>query len=89
MRVPVIRSVGLSKCYGGFSALKDLDLEVAQGEWSAFSAPTGRERPQQSAFCLLGLNGRDVSSGPVGEGGETVAGEVGVSALASCHGQDQ
>ena len=39
--VPVIRSVGLSKRYGDFSALKDLDLEVAQGEVISFLGPNG------------------------------------------------
>ena len=41
MGVPVIRSVGLSKRYGDFSALKDLDLEVAQGEVVSFLGPNG------------------------------------------------
>jgi ABC-2 type transport system ATP-binding protein len=41
MRVPVIRSVGLSKLYRGFFALKDLGLEVAQGEVVGFLGPNG------------------------------------------------
>jgi len=46
-------------------------------------------RLKPSRFVLFGLNGRGVGSGPVGEGGETLATEVRVSTLASSHSQDQ
>jgi len=54
MGVPVIRSVGLSKRYGDFYALKDLDLEVAQGEMVGFLGPNGAGKTK-TIRLLLGL----------------------------------
>src|SRR5450759_4578841 len=48
-----------------------------------------RLRLSPGRFGLLDLTGRGVGSGPVAEGGETLAGEVRVNTFASRHGQDQ
>ena len=45
----MIEFQGLSKVYGGFNAVKPLNLTVKRGEVSASSAPTAPARPPPSA----------------------------------------
>jgi ABC-type multidrug transport system ATPase subunit len=41
MSVPAMRAVGLSKRFGTFEALRDLNLEVARGEVLGYLGPNG------------------------------------------------
>lgn len=41
MGAPAIRTEGLSKRYGSVDVLRDLDLEVAEGEVVGYLGPTG------------------------------------------------
>jgi ABC-2 type transport system ATP-binding protein len=54
MGVPAIQSVGLSKRYGDFYALRGLDLEVARGEVVGFLGPNGAGKTT-TIRLLLGL----------------------------------
>lgn len=54
MKQIAIRTVGLSKSYGGVDALKDLDLEVAPGEVLGYLGPNGAGKTT-TIRLLLGL----------------------------------
>ncbi len=54
MAVPAIRTHGLSKRYGSFDALANLDLEVAQGEVLGYLGPNGAGKTT-TIRLLLGL----------------------------------
>ena len=54
MEIPVIRTSGLSKRYGDFYALKDLDLEIAAGEVVGYLGPNGAGKTT-TIRLLLGL----------------------------------
>lgn len=41
MGKPAIRTEGLSKRYGNVDALRDLDLEISQGEVVGYLGPNG------------------------------------------------
>lgn len=45
MRTPVIRADGLTKTYGTVPALRDLDLEVAEGEVFGYLGTNGAGNP--------------------------------------------
>jgi len=38
---PILRIAGLRKCFGGFTALHDIDLKVAEGEFLTIVGPSG------------------------------------------------
>lgn len=54
VEIPVIRTSGLSKRYGDFYALKDLDLEIAAGEVVGYLGPNGAGKTT-TIRLLLGL----------------------------------
>lgn len=54
MGVPVVRTEGLSKYYGSAAALKDLDLEIAEGEVVGYLGPNGAGKTT-TIRLLLGL----------------------------------
>lgn len=55
VRTPVIRTEGLSKCYGGKYAVKDLDLEIYPGEIFGLLGPNGAGKTT-TTLMLLGLS---------------------------------
>ncbi len=70
---PFLRVRGLNKSFGAFRALKDIDLEVARGEFVCFLGPSGCGKttllraiagldPQDSG--TIEIAGRDVSQAP-------------------------
>ena len=40
-QAPYLRLAGIRKDFGGFSALKGIDLDIAQGEFVCFLGPSG------------------------------------------------
>lgn len=54
MGAPAIRTKGLSKRYGSVSALRDLDLEIAEGEVVGYLGPNGAGKTT-TIRLLLGL----------------------------------
>jgi iron(III) transport system ATP-binding protein len=73
---PFLRIEGLSKRFGTFTALKDIDLEVRRGEFVCFLGPSGCGKttllraiagldPQDGGKVILA--GRDVSDAPPAE----------------------
>ena len=54
MGVPAIRTEGLTKRYGAVEVLKDLDLEVAEGEVVGYLGPNGAGKTT-TIRLLLGL----------------------------------
>jgi ABC-2 type transport system ATP-binding protein len=54
MGAPAIRTTGLSKRYGAVSALRDLDLEIAEGEVVGYLGPNGAGKTT-TIRLLLGL----------------------------------
>ena len=54
MKPPAIRAKGLTKRYGNFNALKDLDLEVPRGEVLGYLGPNGAGKTT-TIRLLLGL----------------------------------
>ena len=56
MGTSVIRADGLSKNYGAVPALRNLDLEVADGEVIGYLGPNGPARRPRSG-CCWGLSG--------------------------------
>jgi iron(III) transport system ATP-binding protein len=73
---PFLRIEGLSKRFGTFTALKDIDLEVRRGEFVCFLGPSGCGKttllraiagldPQYGGKVILA--GRDVSDAPPAE----------------------
>ena len=73
---PFLRVKGLSKSYGAFQALKDIDLEVMRGEFVCFLGPSGCGKTTLLR-AIAGLDpqdrgeihiaGRDVSKAPPSE----------------------
>lgn len=47
---------GLVKAYGSLRALDGLSFSVARGEFSEFSDPMERAKPQPWEFCLVLLS---------------------------------
>ena len=45
---PAIEAVGLTKMYGGFAAISNVNLTVRKGEFMAFWVRTGRARAPPS-----------------------------------------
>ncbi|MDE3070248.1 MAG: ABC transporter ATP-binding protein [Acidobacteriota bacterium] len=51
---PAIRTVGLTKSFGASAALRDLDLELAEGEVLGYLGPNGAGKTT-TIRCLLGM----------------------------------
>jgi len=78
---PVIRTEGLTKRFGGVEAVRDLDLEVHQGDLFGFLGPNGSGKTT-TVRMLLGLvfptAGRvELLGRPMPRAGRTVLAEVG------------
>jgi ABC-2 type transport system ATP-binding protein len=56
MTEPIIRASGLTKAYGGFTAVDGLDLSVQEGEVYGFLGPNGSGK-STTILMLLGLTG--------------------------------
>ena len=54
-RIPVIRTEGLSKCYGTKYAVQDLNLEIYPGEIFGLLGPNGAGKTT-TTLMLLGLS---------------------------------
>ena len=73
---PYLRLAGIRKDFGSFSALKGIDLDIAQGEFVCFLGPSGCGKTTllriiaglevQTAGCIE-LAGRDISTLPPAE----------------------
>jgi putative ABC transport system ATP-binding protein len=69
--MPLVEVAGLSRCFGSLSALDDVSLDIAEGEWVAVTGPSGSGK----TTLLNVLSGLDrPSAGRVRVGGVDLAG---------------
>jgi iron(III) transport system ATP-binding protein len=73
---PYLRLAGVRKDFGGFSALKGIDLDIAQGEFVCFLGPSGCGKTTLLRIIAglevqtaggISLSGRDISTLPPAE----------------------
>ena len=73
MTIPYLRLTGIRKEFGSFTALRDVDLDIAQGEFVCFLGPSGCGKTtllriiaglEMQTAGRIELDGRDISRAP-------------------------
>ena len=73
MTIPYLRLTGIRKEFGSFTALGDVDLDIAQGEFVCFLGPSGCGKTtllriiaglEMQTAGRIELDGRDISRAP-------------------------